>query len=648
MNDVSNGLIQINIKQMIFLNQQNLLNCISNLLFKIIFNPNTFTKMLTRTVKNLFLAITILCSSMAYSQTLDEAIKHLDAERYTAAAKAFDNLSKTTPTAVNMFYKGYGLLRSPEGNQASTIKEAAAAFEAGAALDKKELLPQIGMGMIKLASKDMAGAKLIFDELKKSTKSKNDVVLYRIAEAYTLFPGATDPAEALMNINLAIEKSKLKDNPEYYFVKSDAFMLKNEGGDAMNALANSERLGKKLGRNYEKMSKIWLQSRNYKEASAAIAKGVAADPTHAPIYKFESSYLQTMGKYAESAVSAKKYLDNSDGDCKAKLRYAKLAFVAKDFAAVKKTIEEIKSCSTDPYVIRMNGIMNFEDGKNKEAIEELTKFIKAAPADENTGLDYGYIGRSYINMTGTPEEKKLSDSLGIMNVEKAVQLGDSSINYYQELSTKFFTTKNYPLSAKYAEKNVMTKKAPTAADFALVGTYYNYAKNWIKSDEYLDKALAGYQDKWADGYALSARVKTYKNSADSSYSAGYKSAPLYEKYLALIGVAGKADPKNKRNVVEAFQYLAGREFLLNKNTAKAIEFIDEAIKADPTNEKLKSQGDAIKGIKPVVVPPTTPAPTPGAPTTAPATKPGGNAAVTTPATKPAVTTPTTKPAGKVK
>jgi hypothetical protein len=609
---------------MIFQIKQKGLNCILNLKTVLSINLNIANKMLHKQLKNVFVCIGLMVSITTQAQTLDEAIKNLDAERFEAANKAFTALTQSTPSASTYFYKGYSLLRSPDGVNAEVIKDAATAFAAGNALDKKgDPLNQVGLGMIKLASKDAAGAKLIFEEVKKATKSKNTDVLHRIAEAYTLFPGATDAGEAIMNINMALEKSKAKDNPEYYIAKADAYMLKNEGGDAMNALQNAERLNKKMGRIYEKMARVWLQSRNYKEADGVIKKGIAADPTHAPIYKYQSSYLQTMGKYAEAAIAAKNYLLNSDGDCKAKVRYAKLAFIAKDFTSVKSTIDEVKSCSKDPYLYRMTGIMNFEAAKPAEAIKDLETFIKNAPSEENKAMDYGYIGRSYLSMPGDVPAKKISDSLGIINVEKAIQMGDTTFNYYNDMATIFFKSKDYKKAAKYAEKATMAKKSPNSADFATVGTYYNYDKNWIKADEYIDKALGLYKDGWIEGFPLSARVKAYKNSADSTYAAGFKSAPLYEKYLSLLSAAAKIDPKNKRNVIESLMYLAGREFQVNKNNVKALEFLDEVVKIDPTNQNVLKQIDAIKGVKPVV-PGTVPPPPPPAPAgKTPPPAPGG-------------------------
>jgi tetratricopeptide (TPR) repeat protein len=384
-------------------------------------------------------------------------------------------------------------------------------------------------------------------------------------------------------------------------------MLKNEGGEAMNALTNAERVGKKPGRTYEKMSRVWLQGRNYKEANDALNKGLSADPSHAPIHKYHSSYLQTMGKYKESAEAAGNYLKNSDGDSKAKLRYAKLAFVSKDYENVKKTIEEIKNTNPDPYILRMSGIINFEENQLNEAIENLNKFIKAAPADENPAIDYGYIGRSYMKLPGEGNVKIMNDSLGIINIEKAIQLGDTTFNYYQDLSTNFIKNREYLKGAIFAEKAALAKKTPNAADFAPAGIYYYYGKDYEKGDKYLDKALELYKGGWPAGYGLSARNKMARYASDSTYTATFGAAQEWQKYFEAIGEAGKAVAANKRNVVDGLRYLAGWELQVNKNLAKGIANIEELLKYDPENEDAKKMLDAMKGMNGT---PTPPAPEP--------------------------------------
>ncbi|MCD8538549.1 MAG: hypothetical protein LRY55_01410 [Leadbetterella sp.] len=528
----------------------------------------------------------LLTFTWSYGQSIDQVVKDLDAERYTAALDGANKLVVSSPGTDTYFLKGYTILSSPGYAKAENLKAAREAFEAGNALEKKgDPLNQVGLGMVKLASKDLAGAKAIFEEVKKETKSRNADILYRIAEAYVMFPEANDPAEAILTIDLALDKHKTKDNPEYYLVKADAYLLKGDGGNAMNALQNAERVGKKPAKTYSKIARVWLQSRNYKDALEAIDKGVSADPSHAPIYKYQSSYWQTFSDYAKSAQAAANYLKNSDGDVNAKLRYAKLAFVAKDFVSLKRVLSEIKGSSNDPYIHRMEGIVNFNEGRYKESIEDFKTFLKADAKDENFSLDYGYIGKAYLKMEGDSATTVLNDSLGILNIDKAVALQDttSDANYYGEAAAILLEKKNYAKSALLSEKEFKAKKEPDASDYARVGMNFYRARNWSKASEFLTKAGEEYKGAWPVAYVYGARATVYQYREDSTMNAQFPAAPLYIKYLESLGDAGKADPANKETVVEAIAYLSTRD-LMNKDYEAGLAKIEEVLKYAPDNK----------------------------------------------------------------
>jgi tetratricopeptide (TPR) repeat protein len=570
---------------MTFVKEGFFLNCKPISIFNRKSNFTAYLEMMIKRTKIWAVVGLLLTFTWSFGQSIDQVVKDLDAERYTAALDGANKLVVSAPSVDTYFLKGYTILSAPD--YAKNLKAAQEAFEAGIALNKKgDPLNQVGLGMVKLASKDLAGAKAIFDEVKKDTKSRNADILYRIAEAYTMFPEANDPAEAVLTIDQALERHKTKDNPEYYLVKADAYMLKGDGGAAMNALANAERVGGKLGKTYANTAKIWLQSRNYQGAQEAITKGIAADPSHAPIYKYQSSYFQTFHKYKESADAAANYLKNSDGDVKAKLRYAKLAFIAKDYASLKRVLGEIKGSTDDAYIHRMEGIVNFEEGQFSQAIEDFKKFIAANPKDENFALDYGYIGKSYLKMTGDSAQTALNDSLGLMNIDKAVSINDTimNIDHYGEAAAILTEKGNFDKASIAAEKGLLAKKEVNAADYATLATSFFRGRNWTKANEYLEKALVEYKDAWPAGYALAGLAKTYRDANDSTKNHLYLGAPDFEKYLSVLGEEGKKNPANQTYVVIALKTLAGRDFSQQK-IAEAKAKIEEllTIKPDDTD-----------------------------------------------------------------
>lgn len=541
-------------------------------------------------MKSLLFGISVLLISAANvnAQSVAEGLRHLNAERYIQAGQVFNDLVKADPSTENYFQLGRFLLSTPDAK--TNIEKANEAFEKGNALEKKgDINNTIGLGLIKLAEEDFGGAKLIFDELIKKGRNKDADLLYRIAEAYTLLPWANDPAEAVMLIDNVLEIKK-EDNPQYYVVKAKAYDIKNEGGDIMNALQNAERLGAKdMASIYSFMAKIWLQGKNYKEAGDAINKSIAADKEHAPAYYYLSSLHQTYQRWEEAAKAAEQYLRFGDGDCGAKLRYIKLAFTAKDFTNVLAKLKEIEACNQDPIVHRLSGISKFELGDNEGAIQDLKKYISLADKEEIFGLDYGFIGRAYLAMTDE-EKMPVNDGLAIQNIDKAISLKDTTFPYYDELANYFQTKKDYNKAEDFTKKSITHKKNPNGEDWWKLGYLQYVNAKYASADSTFDKVIAAYKDTWAPPYLMSARSKAQKNVGDTTFAAHES----YAKYISLIPEDQKA--ANAATLSEAYNYLAVREWLVNKDSVKAMVFIDELLKYDPTYQRAIDLKNAINGI----------------------------------------------------
>jgi tetratricopeptide (TPR) repeat protein len=544
-------------------------------------------------MKTLLFSFSVLLFTALQSnaQSIDEGLRHLNAERYIKAGEVFNKLANSNPTTENYFQLGRYYLLTP--NAKDNLGKAEEAFNKGNAIEKKgDDLNTIGLAMVKIGKEDFAGAKVLIDDIiGKGKGAKDSELIYRAAEAYTLFNWANDPAEAVMLLDKAMEVKKI-DNPQYYITRARAFDIKNEGGDIMNALQNAERLAPKdLASVYSFMAKIWLQGKNYKEAEEAINKSIAADKEHAPAYYYLSSYHQTYQRWEEAAQAAQKYLDFGDGDCAAKLRYTKLAFTAKDFDNVLTKLKEIEACNQDPIVHRLSGISKFELGDNDGAINDLKKYISVADQEEIFGLDYGFIGRAYLAKDDSAT-MKANDKLAIEFMEKAIAKEDTTFDYYLELGTYFQEKKDYPNAVVYVKKAIESKKTPTGEDWWRLGYLQYVIRDYANADVTFEKVCVAYKDTWAPPYLMSARAKAYMNTSDTTFIAAEK----YAKYASLIPDDQKS--ANAASLSEAYSYLAAKEWLVNKDADKAMVFIDELLKYDPTYKRAIDLKNAILGIVP--------------------------------------------------
>lgn len=526
-------------------------------------------------LRTMFLAViaSVALGAQLFAQTIESGMKNLEAERYAAANTIFSQLASSNPSAENLFYQGYALLRSPEAYKAEVQSSAMALFEKGNATEKKgDPLNTVGMGMVKYAQKDFAAAKVLFEEAISRSRGKDADVLNRIGEAYVMFPFVNDPAEAVKYADRAIETSKEKNNPDYFLTKANAYYIMNEGGDAMNALQNAERLTKDKAMVLAKMGQIWLQGRNYEDAKGLLDKAVAADPTHAPAYKYLSSFYQIYQKFDMSAEMAELYLKNSDGDCGAKLRYAQLAFIGKAYDKVLKTVDEIAACNDDPIVYRLAGISQFYKEDYQKSIEKLNEYITKADKDKVYGLDYGYIGRDYLALGNTEKAMEY--------ISKAYAMKDTTYDYYTDFAEYFKEKKEFDKSAEMYQKVIETKGSKAdGGDYANVGITYFSSKDFTKADAAFDKVVELYKDSWPAAYYYSALAKGYKNKPDSTFAG----ADRYIKYISLLSEEEKQ--ASSVQVATVYNYLAGKAFNIEKDTQKAMDYVNQALKYDPTNER---------------------------------------------------------------
>lgn len=532
-------------------------------------------------MKILFLGASILVGLGVHAQSIEEGTKHLNAERYVAAGKTFEALSAANPSAENLMAQGRYYLSIPEARE--NIDKAKALFDQVEAMEKGGTPEsKIGLGIIELGKGNTDAAKALFAAaVEKRKDSKNPEYFYRIAEAYTMLPWATDAAEAILNIDQALLLDETKMNGAYYLVKAKAYLSKNEGGETMTALQNAERVKYfDMASVYSTMAKVWLQGKNYSEAKIAIDNSIAADETHAPAYKYLSSLEQTYQQWERSAAAAKKYLQYSDGDCGAKLRYAQIAFIAKDFSNVLSTADEIKTCNTNPIIHRLVGISKYEQGKPIEAIPALEKYINTAEKEDIYGLDYGFLGRSYFTLPDitTMEQNRAK---GIELMEKAVSMKDTTFDYYTFISDIYKEEKNYNQAVVFLEKAVSSKKKPDGSDFANLGILQFQTQRWKEADGTFEKVKAAYKDTWPQAYALSAKVKIYGNQPDTLYTAAYDT---YLEYLKILPEEQKTG--QNRDLIDAYFYLIGRELNVTKDEDKAKALLNEILTIAPEETRL--------------------------------------------------------------
>lgn len=530
-------------------------------------------------IKSLLVATGLLFTGVVNGQTVQQGLAQLDGDQPNKAKATFTSLVAATPTGENLYYLGYAQLRSGD------LDGAKATFEKGIATDPKQPLNAVGLATLMLANKNAAGAKAAFDKILLDTKSKNGDVLFRIAEAYTLFEHTNDPGEAVRLIDMIPEKTKKPLTADMQIVKGDAFLLKNDGGPAASAYEQSI-LVNKTAKAYVRIGVVYLRGKNYQFTVNNYQSAYETDSSFAPYYKRMGEYYIIFNRYKEASKFFRKYVQRAEATPTILLETAKLLFLAKDYeGSMEFTKQAEAGGAKDNDIFRMKGYSNIELGNPQGGIDNLEQMVKAGVKPYY--LDNVYFAKGYQGL------KK--DSLAIEYYKKAAP-EDTINNHYGTIYSIMYGQKKYAEASDYAMKSIdwKTKKKATltSGDWQNAGLSLYYVTAYtpkedtlgryntgMKADSMFVKAIA-INDKWAPFYLYRARTNNYIDYTGTKWL----SVPHYEKFLAVVDMA-KA---NKDQLYEAYRYLVGYHTTVTKDNVKIQEFVDKAVALKPEDpDKLK-------------------------------------------------------------
>ena len=560
----------------------------------------------------LFIAVALTAPVVA--QDIASAMKDLESERYVKAEQTLTQLATATPSADNQFYLGYYYLRTNQPDKAK------AAFEKGVAADAGSQLNNLGLAGVALAKKDLATAKTLIDNAVKATKSKNQDVLMRAGEMYTLFDAnnQNDPAEALRLLDLADKLDKKNTSADIEMAMGDAYFVKNDGGNAVGKYENALLINPNLAEANYKIGRVFLRGKNYKLAQDHYEKAIANDPEFAPTYRAYADALANSRAYKKASKTYNTYVEKTGTtNEELLLDVAKYYFLAGDYLQATTYLDKLKGKVNNPIIDRMYGWSYAGLNKNDQAVESLNKFISSAP-EKVIYDDYKYLGRAYGQL-GTPE----GDSLGIINLTKAAP-SDTLENLYREIASKYYTTKRYDKAAEFYVQTIANDKKPLKGDYLNLGqAYYYFAPRaakamgvaaedtattkqmrksyYLKADSAFAK-LAELDSAYAYAYYFRGNANYYANPSEAVATGS--PVPFYEKYLALankeIAIDASKQQTYSKNLIASYKYLASYN-IAKKDDVRAKEYITKVLELDPNDKDAKA---FMEGPKP------TPTPTP--------------------------------------
>jgi len=587
--------------------------------------------------------ICTICGTGLKAQTLQEAITFTKNEQYDKAETMFQQLIKSEPGNSKIYFH-YGentLLNyfSDTISNSLTVatKDAADIFNKGVTANANDPLNYVGLAKVSFYRGDNAKAEDLrvkaeglLPPYKKVTKIANPkdyaYTLAKIAESYIRFE-QVDTSKALPFIRHALKIDPR--NSEVYIIAGDIYILVNDGSKAIKNYNLAQDWNMKSPTANMKIGSIYVKGRNLMAAIPFYEQAIALDQNYAPAYRELGQLYSMAGKFKESKKYFEKYLELTQGNIPAKIRYVNALFYAKEYGEVIKNVEEIFAIDNSrAYMNRIAGYSAYEEGNYEQAQKYMDKLFESLEVERIIKKDYTYYARinarknqNYLKLliendnnegdlaklqtkyntlkAGAEKTKVLADmdalkakvtsskaniakaeselDKAVEAYEKAAYFGDEDLSMIYEKGTAQYAAHRYK-DAAATWSRLLEKGRDSENDFIQVGRAFYQAKDFDQADATFNKMVAKYPDN-LQGYLWIANTASAKDP-DSDLGLARP------KFVTLLKKASVDSVKNVNEMFDAMRYL-GYDALQSKRYDEARAYYNRMIDLAPNNNDYK-------------------------------------------------------------
>lgn len=589
----------------------------------------------------LFMALLIVCGVAGLkAQTLDEAITATNNEQYDKAEQILQDLAKKSPSSKVYFRLGENTLLNFFADTISNSLKVVAAeakqqFEKGIASNASDPLNYVGLAKVaaylgdnQTAADMRQKAKSFLLPYKKVTKIPNPqeyaFTLAKLAESYIVFD-KVDTTAALPLVREAITIDPK--NSTIYIITGDIYLLVNDGSKAIKNYGYAQDQDLKSPIANMKIGYIYYKGRNLMAAIPYYEQAIALDKNYAPGYRELGQLYSLAGRFADSKKYFETYLQLTNQNIPAKIRYVNALFYSKNYADVIKNVEDIFAVDQSrTYLNRVAGYSSYEQGEYANALKFMNELFEKLPADRILKKDYIYLARIILKknqnypkvlaelekanaeltklkekneaLKGPKEKEKVSEEpltakvaelqaavdaqakeieKGFDAYEKAITFGDEDANLIQEKANMQNAYKFYTEAADTWSR-LIAKGKDSEDNLLKIGRAYYQGKNYDKAETLFDQMIAKYPNS-ITAYSWAANNAAAKDP-DS------KLGLAKDRFVALIGKAATDSVKYANEIFDALRFLGYNALQADKNDlAKA--YYNRMLNLAPDNKDFQ-------------------------------------------------------------
>ena len=515
---------------------------------------------------------------LGFAQSVQEGIQNVDSHKFGKAREIYNTMISSSPKdADNYFYLGNTYITQFEPN----FSKAEEYFKKGLEINSKNYLNKIGLASIKLGKGDKSAITEIQNIIKDS-REKDTEVLYRAAEALTMYEKNNAPDLAIDYLNKAIEKAQKNGIPaHFYYTLGDAYRLKKGAGKAMTAYDNAASVARNKASVFTRMASLWMAAQQWQQAKQNIDKAISADPSYAPVYKVKAAYDIRYQQNQLATQDLINYAKYADEDPYTQLEIAKLFFTNEDYTNSKATLNKVFDKVDDVIKFKLKAYLDYADGEYASAKQNMENFISKAEKERIQPSDQGLLG--LIDAGLAKDEKDEAKKQQLLTESKAKiaiakNAKDTTLKWDEELiklsgsSAANEAAANAGPSSPEIEdlkKKVAANPQDTDALFKLANAYQN-VKNWNGAAFTWQKMINLLPD-WAPAYySQGYAYQQAKNNEMAKLS--------YENYISKITPAEVAANKEPLS----YAYFAVAYMVKDSDQQKAKAYVDKSLELNRT------------------------------------------------------------------
>lgn len=538
---------------------------------------------LTSTVLLYPLAIALLVLgsvTTAFSQSpeIRKAFRYHEIEQPSKMIPALEQATQASPE--QLYYLGIGYII------AGDLNKALATFEKGISNDSKDPLPVAGKGQVKILQNNTAEGKALLVQAAEMNRKKTAAQWEAVGRGYLA------DSKFLLDAISALDKAKALDNAdrEVHMLLGEAYLQQNQGGPAVSSYERAASADSKWALPLYKIAKVYQRSRNESVVLDYLTRAVTVDPEFAPAWK-ELAEIHYLKKEAPKAVEAmEKYLAITEKPGEGRFQLAFFHVMNRDYEKANAVFKEVLSDrNASATAWKFYGRSLLEQKKFDEAKPVFEKYFQIAKPNEVQSSDYAAYGKLLIELK--------QDSLANEAFAKGIQLDTARQDYdLMELQAETYRKRQEFEQAASAYKTLVNAKraaevTPSPYDLFWMGWSSYYARDFHKADTAFTN-LAEEQPQSSLGFLWAAKARV---QIDSTGEQGL-AVSMYEKYLELA----LANPENlqkaseKKNIIEAYDYLGQYALHHKNNVAAATDYFKKILQIDPKNARAQEFMQALR------------------------------------------------------